>query len=47
MPLPKKKKGESTQACVNRLMGNETMKKEFPEKKQRLAVAYKQCRKKD
>lgn len=46
MPLPKKNKGESAQVCVNRLMGNKIMKKEFPDKKQRVAVAYKQCRKK-
>lgn len=46
MPLPKRKKSESLEVCVNRLMSNETMKKEFPDKKQRVAVAYKQCRKK-
>ncbi len=40
MPLPKPKPDEDEQEFVNRFMSNETAKKEFPEKKQRLAVAY-------
>ena len=38
MPIPKPNKGESKNDFVSRCMGNETMRKEFPDQKQRAAV---------
>ena len=46
MPLPKPKKGESQSQFVSRCMGNETMKKEYPDQKQRAAICYTQWKKK-
>ncbi len=44
MPMPKPNKGESQKDFVSRFMGNDDMVKEFPENKQRAAVAYKTYR---
>jgi len=44
MPLPKPKTGEKQQDFISRCMSNPTMKKEFPEQKQRLAVCFSQWR---
>ena len=38
MPIPSKKKGEDSNKFMQRCMGNETMKKDFPDNKQRVAV---------
>ena len=40
MPLPKPKKDEEKGEWIERCMGNETMKKEFDDNDQRLAVCY-------
>lgn len=40
MPLPKPKDDESKEDFVGRCMGNETMKEEYPDNDQRLAVCY-------
>jgi len=40
MPLPTPKKGEKSKDFVGRFMGNETAVADFPEQKQRAAVAY-------
>lgn len=45
MPIPKPQKGEQKDEFIQRGMGNPTMKKEFPDIKQRLAVLYSQWRK--
>lgn len=45
MPLPKPKKGEKENDFISRCMSNKTMKKEFPDQKQRTAVCYDQWRK--
>lgn len=42
----KPKKGEKMDAFVSRFMGDETMGKEYPDEKQRLAVAYSMFRQK-
>lgn len=39
MPNPNKKK-ENLAEFVSRFMGDENMKKDFPDRKQRLAIAY-------
>jgi len=46
MPLPNPKAGEKENDFMGRCMGSDTMKKEFPDQKQRLAVCYSQFRKK-
>lgn len=46
MPLPAPKKGEQRDEFISRCVSDETMKKEYPEQKQRLAVCYSQWRKK-
>lgn len=46
MPLPTPHKGESQDDFMGRCMGNETMKADFPENNQRLAVCFSQFRKK-
>jgi hypothetical protein len=38
MPLPEKRKDENKNSFINRCMGDETMKKEYPDNKQRAAV---------
>ncbi len=40
MPLLKPKKGETENQFIKRFMSNEAMKKEFPEQKQRIAIAF-------
>ena len=42
MPMPKPQKGEAEEAFIERCMGDETMKDEYPDNDQRLAVCYKQ-----
>ena len=44
MPIPKPKKGQKEQEYMSRCMGDETMKKEFPDQKQRVAVCLTQVR---
>lgn len=38
MPIPKRKQNEDKQKYVSRCMGNETMKKDYPDTKQRVAI---------
>jgi len=40
MPVPKPAGRETAKKFIARFMANEAMKKEFPDHKQRLAVAY-------
>jgi hypothetical protein len=44
MPIPKRKQNEDKNAYVSRCMGNETMKKEYPDNKQRVAICLGQTR---
>jgi hypothetical protein len=46
MPIPSKKPNENQNSFVSRCMSNETMKKEYPDEKQRAAVCLSQTRKK-
>lgn len=46
MPIPKPKQNEDSQKFVARCMGNETMKKDYPDQKQRIAICLGQTRKK-
>lgn len=43
MPLPKRNKDENKDSFVSRCMGNETMKKEYPDEKQRVAICIQQA----
>ena len=45
MPMPKRKSGESEAAFISRFMSDEIMRKDFPDRDQRLAVAMEQARK--
>jgi hypothetical protein len=45
MPIPKPEKNEDRQKFVQRCMGNETMKKDYPENDQRIAICLGQTRK--
>lgn len=45
MPVPKPEKDENKQKFVSRCMSNETMKKEYPNSQQRVAVCLDQTRK--
>lgn len=45
MPLPNPKKNEKQGDFISRCAGNETMNKDFPETKQRVAVCYSQWKK--
>jgi len=45
MPLPKPKDDEGQPAFVSRCMGDTTMKTEYPEQKQRLAICFSQFKK--
>ena len=45
MPLPTKKPTETTDEFIKRCMSDETMKSEFPNNAQRLAVCAVQARK--
>ncbi len=47
MPLPNPSKGETQSDFVSRFMSNDQMKKDYPESKQRLAVAYSQWRRRN
>lgn len=47
MPLPKPEKNEKRNDFVSRCMGDETMKKDFKDNKQRVAVCLAQFSKKD
>jgi len=40
MPIPVPRKGESRKEYINRGMSNDTMKKEYPNGDQRLAVLF-------
>lgn len=46
MPIPKPEKGEKEDAFISRCMGDETMKTEYPDRDQRLAVCYDSWREK-
>jgi hypothetical protein len=45
MPIPQKKENEDKQQFVARCMGNETMKQDYPDSKQRVAVCLGQTKK--
>ena len=45
MPIPKPRKGETEDKFIGRCMGNDTIKSDYPENKQRLAVCYGSWRK--
>ncbi len=47
MPLPKPKDGESQDNFIKRCMSNDTMKKDYTDNDQRLAVCFSQWKKKD
>jgi len=47
MPLPKPKDGETQEQWIERCMSNETMKKEFPDNDQRIAVCHEKWRDKE
>ena len=47
MPLPTPKADETEQEFVNRFMGNDTAISDFPDEKQRAAVAYRTYRDED
>ena len=44
MPIPSRKQNEDKNTFVSRCMGNETMKKEYPDQKQRVAICLGQIR---
>jgi len=44
MPIPKRKQNEDKNIYVSRCMSNETMKKEYPDNKQRVAICLGQTR---
>lgn len=45
MPIPKPTKGEKQAKFISRCMGNETMNKEYPDKKERAGICYSQWKK--
>lgn len=45
MPIPKPEQNEDDKVFVSRCMGNETMKKEYPDTKQRVAICIGQTKK--
>ena len=45
MPIPKRKQNEDKQKFVSRCMGNETMKKDYPNVQQRVAICLGQTKK--
>lgn len=45
MPLPLPSKNEKRNEFISRCMSNETMKKEYPDQKQQLAICFSQFRK--
>jgi len=46
MPLPNPRKGQDENAFMSKCMGDESIKKEFPNQKQRVAVCLSQFRRK-
>ena len=46
MPVPKPEKNEDKQKFIARCMGNETMKKDYPNNQQRIAICLGQTRRK-
>ncbi len=44
MPLSKRRKDESADSFVSRCMSNDTMGKEYPDQKQRVAICVRQSR---
>ena len=46
MPIPKPRTDEKESVFIGRCMGDEAMKKEFPDAKQRIGVCYSHWRKK-
>jgi hypothetical protein len=46
MPLPNPRKGQDQNAFMSKCMGDETIKKEFPNQKQRIAVCLSQFKRK-
>jgi len=46
MPIPQREKNEDKQKFVSRCMSNETMKKDYPDTQQRVAVCLSQTRQK-
>jgi hypothetical protein len=46
MPIPSRKQNEEKNAFVSRCMSNETMKKDYPDNQQRVAICLGQIRKK-
>ena len=44
MPIPEKRKNEDRQKFVSRCMGDEVMKKDYPDSKQRVAICLGQVR---
>jgi hypothetical protein len=46
MPIPSKNQNEDKQKFVSRCMSNETMKKEYPDSKQRVAICLGQVKRK-
>jgi hypothetical protein len=46
MPIPKRNQNEDQQKFIGRCMSNETMKKEYPDSKQRVAICLGQTKKK-
>ena len=45
MPIPSKKDNEDNQEFISRCMSNDTMKKDYPDTKQRIAICLGQTRK--
>ncbi len=45
MPIPKPGKNEKESVFIGRCMGDETMKREYPDHQQRIAVCYSSWRK--
>jgi hypothetical protein len=43
MPIPSRRKDEEKDSFVSRCMGNETMKKDYPDSKQRVAICIQQA----
>jgi hypothetical protein len=44
MPIPKPRKGEKENEFMHKCMSDETMNKEFPEQKQRVAICINQMK---
>lgn len=47
MPIPTPRKDEDKEEFMSRCMGDEVMKRDYPDTKQRAAICYKQWREKD